>query len=274
MWTPNLRLGAIATYMLNALIYRAGEREEELTLIKSSALYCHADEDPTCGDDDDNDNDEDFKDKVDELEHYVPIGDRQGLYFLARIVEDQQTYRLSKVQESELPPSHLLWLYRVSSTEDLATVDVCVRPVTTDIKHLRRDEPPVLNMELNGLNLRFWQTTAPMMLDGAEVTRDVILPRHVKVEEVQELDKKRQTMTTQHILPEDHTGGGVWILLNSWYFNPARFVVTLLPRSVDLESSDEDERRGCGRGRGRDHGQEDENEDEEEDKEERGMEVA
>ncbi|PCH39221.1 hypothetical protein WOLCODRAFT_60125, partial [Wolfiporia cocos MD-104 SS10] len=37
MWTPNLRLGAIATYMLNVLIYQAGEREEELTLVKSSA---------------------------------------------------------------------------------------------------------------------------------------------------------------------------------------------------------------------------------------------
>ncbi|PCH39222.1 hypothetical protein WOLCODRAFT_158763 [Wolfiporia cocos MD-104 SS10] len=68
----------------------------------------------------------------------------------------------------------------------------------------------------------------------------------------------------------NHTGGGVWILLNSRYFNPARFAVTLLPHSVDLESSDEDERRG----RGRDCGQEDENEDEEEDEKEREMEVA
>ncbi|PCH43987.1 hypothetical protein WOLCODRAFT_154041 [Wolfiporia cocos MD-104 SS10] len=429
MWIPNLRLGVIATYILNTLIYWAGKREEELTLVKSSALYCCADEDPTHGDDDDDDDDdEDFEDEVDELEHYVPIGDWQGLYFLAGIVEDQRTYRLSKVRESELPPSHLLWLYRVSSTEDLATVFGVAtgfsrqprlgnptrtnnrRPATTDIEHLRRDEPPVLNM---GLDLRFWQTMVPMTLDGVEVARDVVLPRHAEVEEVRELDKqvskiwfqmlsdivdqspnrrgwsnpsyvtlskrkrrhveakhfqtfalpfthvvwkvtqramnwenrvferffppkgyqvpansqnwqsclylqryqrlmmwlepghgaeqirmalrerfsmlwwmpnaseermwkarKQQTMTTQHILPEDHTGGGVWILLNSQYFNPARFVVMLLPCSVDLESSDEDERRGCGHGRGRNHGREDENEDEEEDEEERGMEVA
>ena len=33
--------------------------------------------------------------------------------------------------------------------------------------------------------------------------------------------RRRQTTTMQHILPEGHTEGGVWITINPRYFNPA-----------------------------------------------------
>ncbi|PCH42729.1 hypothetical protein WOLCODRAFT_152763 [Wolfiporia cocos MD-104 SS10] len=80
--------------MLNTLIYWADEREEELTLVKSLALYCCMDEDPTQND---KNKDEKFEDEMDKIEHYMPIGNWQELFFLAKIVEDQHMYWLSKV---------------------------------------------------------------------------------------------------------------------------------------------------------------------------------
>jgi hypothetical protein len=156
IWQPSLELGAITVYMLNALIYRPGERQAETALVNAACQHVRSD-----ADDSDSEDDDDVT---------KPILYERGLYFISDLILDRRYYRLPASRPIE--PEALAVLYwrpglkSIQQEFDIihpAGVETAPNPnrvysrrtKTLDLRYVRPDEivAPEFELEVRGVVL-------------------------------------------------------------------------------------------------------------------------
>ncbi|PCH38800.1 hypothetical protein WOLCODRAFT_158336 [Wolfiporia cocos MD-104 SS10] len=148
LWRPSLALGVVMVYMLNALIYRPGEKRHEVEVTRQAMYWRY----PHMNRDDGSSDDDSYVGSDEDLDEFAPVGDGQGLYFVGGIIEDRgdrmdrrpegdqqdhRTYRLSTIRMVD--EEVLAYLYNVPNMNQLITVfGFCYGFIRPPVRHPTR----------------------------------------------------------------------------------------------------------------------------------------